>query len=61
MYPIAEQVGAPRIVTAQDFSRPFGGHNLEGTEERRYRQRLFDLALDVLTETVATEQIVRRL
>ncbi len=60
MYPIAEQVGAPRIVAAQDFSRPFGGHNLEGAEERQYRQRLFDAALGLLTEPAAAQQIVRR-
>jgi hypothetical protein len=48
MYPIAEQVGAPRILAAQDFSRPFGGHDLEGAEELAYRRRLFDAALDLL-------------
>jgi hypothetical protein len=60
MYPIAEQVGAPRILAAQDFSRPFGGHDLEGAEERAYRGKLFDAALDLLTEAVGGTQIVRR-
>ncbi len=59
MYPIAEQVGAPRILAAQDFSRPFGGHNLEGAEERAYRRRLFEAALDLLTEAVGETPIVR--
>jgi hypothetical protein len=59
MYPIAEQVGAPRIVAAQDFSRPFGGHDLEGDEERAYRRKLFDAALDLLAAPGADKPIVR--
>lgn len=60
MYPIAEQVGAPRIVAAQDFSRPFGGHDLDGDEERAYRQTLFDAALDLLRRPVDAAPAVRR-
>jgi hypothetical protein len=59
MYPIAEQVGAPRIVAAQDFSRPFGGHDLEGEAERAYRRMLFEAALDLLTAPAAEKPIVR--
>jgi hypothetical protein len=53
-------VGAPRILATQDFSRPFGGHDLEGAEEQAYRRSLFDAALDLLTEAVVGAQIVCR-
>jgi hypothetical protein len=59
MYPIAEQVGAPRIVAARDFSRPFGGHDLDGEAERAYRRTLFEAALDLLTAPAAETPIVR--
>jgi glycine reductase len=49
---IAERVGAPRIVPTRGIPFPAGDPSLEPEEERAWRQRLLERALDAIATTV---------
>ena len=52
MSPLAQAVGANRIVTGKAVSHPFGDPALVPEEERRYRRRIIEQALESLTTPV---------
>lgn len=49
---IAEQVGAPRIVPTRGIPYPTGDPSLPADEERAWRRRLVETALDALATPV---------
>ncbi len=49
---IAERVGAPRIVPTRGIPFPAGDPSLEPAEERAWRQRLLERALEAVQTTV---------
>ena len=49
---IAEQVGAPRIVPTRGIPFPTGDPELEPADERAWRRRLLETALQALSTPV---------
>jgi glycine reductase len=49
---IAERVGAPRIVPTRGIPFPAGDPSLEPDEERAWRQRLLERALEAVSTPV---------
>jgi len=49
---IAERVGAPRIVPTRGIPYPTGDPSLTAEEEKQWRRRLLDCALDALRTAV---------
>jgi betaine reductase len=49
---IAERVGAPRIVPTRGIPFPAGDPSLEPAEERAWRQRLLERALEAVQTAV---------
>ena len=49
---IAERVGAPRIVPTRGIPFPAGDPSLEPEEERAWRQRLLERALEAIATPV---------
>ena len=49
---IAERVGAPRIVPTRGIPFPAGDPSLEPEEERAWRQRLLERALEAVSTAV---------
>jgi betaine reductase len=49
---IAERVGAPRIVPTRGIPFPAGDPSLEPDEERAWRQRLLERALEAVATPV---------
>lgn len=49
---IAERVGAPRIVPTRGIPFPAGDPSLEPAEERAWRQRLLERALEAVSTPV---------
>jgi glycine reductase len=52
MSPLAQSVGSNRIVTGKAVPHPFGDPSMVPDDERRYRRRLVERALESLTEEV---------
>ena len=50
---IASRVGAPRIVPTRGIPYPAGDPSLNSAQERAWRRRLLERALEVLTEPVS--------
>ena len=46
---VASRVGAPRIVAARGIPYPTGDPSLSPEDERRWRRRVVERALEVLT------------
>lgn len=49
---VASRVGAPRIIAARGIPYPTGDPSLSPDQERRWRRRLVERALEVLTVPV---------
>jgi betaine reductase len=54
---VASRVGAPRIVPSRGIPYPTGDPSLSPDQERRWRRRLLERALEVLTTTVAAPTV----
>src|SRR5262249_30023578 len=52
MSPLAQSVGANRIVRGKAVAHPFGDPNLVPNEEKEYRRRLVEEAISTLTRPV---------
>ena len=50
---IASRVGAPRIVPTRGIPYPAGDPSLNASQERAWRRRLLERALQALTEPVS--------
>ncbi len=50
---IAQRVGAPRIVPTRGIPYPTGDPNLEPDEEKAWRRKLLEKALEALTTPVS--------
>jgi glycine reductase len=52
LVPIAQRVGAPRIVPTRGIPYPTGDPSLDAAGERAWRRRLLDTALEAVSTPV---------
>lgn len=59
MTPVAQMIGANRIVAGGGIVHPVGNNELSPQEERRLRRRLVEQALEALQQPAGEPLVVR--
>lgn len=57
MTPVADLVGANRIISAKGIANPLGDNSLEPADEKKIRRELIELALESLQEELTQKKI----